>query len=258
MQQEEKLLNVTSDCPYGECDGGGTSLIRKADGNVVARFCKCREEVIKKRRLKFANIPEEFKDIKVNDFLTDIYSDENKKYALNAKRLAIGYIKNYQKIKQTGKGLFFYGEAKGSGKTRLAVSVGNALIKSCNQSVRFLTTINLLNKIKASFDDNEISTDKLIYELTEIDVLILGDIGAEKPSEWVNNIFYTIINDRMSAKKITMFTSNTNVEALNLDERIKSRIDKMTIPIKMPEESIRHRLSQRENEELLEMMLGGV
>lgn len=255
IQETEIILNATSECPYGNCDGSGTSLIRRRDGSRGARWCKCREDLIKARRLKFANIPEEFKDIKVNDFLTDIYTGENKILAINAKKIVIGYIKNFESIRRTGKGLFFYSDKKGSGKTRLAVSVGNALLNKYNQNVRFLTTIALLNRIKASFDGDEI-TESLIYEMSSVDVLILDDIGAEKPTEWVNNILYTIINDRMSAKKITIFTSNTNTEALSLDERIRSRIDKMTIPIKMPEESIRQKQSKSENEEILKMIMG--
>ncbi len=250
----EKILNATSKCPYNECDGYGISVIRLKDGSRKARPCKCYDDLIIKRRIKAANMPPEFENIKVNDFLTDIYSGKNKSLAINAKKIVIGYITKFKSIKETGKGLFFYSEKKGSGKTRLAVGVGNALIKNCNQTVRFLTTIALLNKIKASFDSEE-STEGLIYEMSNVDVLILDDIGSEKPTEWVNNILFTIINDRMSAKKITIFTSNTAVELLNLDERITSRIGKMTIPIKMPEQSIRDKQSRAENEAILKLIM---
>jgi len=40
-----------------------------------------------------------------------------------AKRVSINYVKNFEKFKEEGKGLYLYSEMRGAGKTRLAISI---------------------------------------------------------------------------------------------------------------------------------------
>ncbi|MGL4791894.1 MAG: ATP-binding protein, partial [Anaerotignaceae bacterium] len=118
-----------------------------------------------------------------------------------------------------------------------------------------------LDEIKNSFTSkNEDSEDKedyltLIKEIKEIDVLLLDDFGVERNSEWVNEIFYSIINDRMTSRKITLFTSNYKMEELPYDSRIINRLIKKATPIEFPDESIRLRLAMEENEEFINLLL---
>ena len=46
-----------------------------------------------------------------------------------AKIIAKRYVEQFEEIQETGKGLYFYSSVKGSGKTRLAVSIANDLIR---------------------------------------------------------------------------------------------------------------------------------
>jgi DNA replication protein DnaC len=264
-------LTATSsqaDCPLGKCDGNG--FVPIIDGKDRERYasCECRRLLVMKNKLKFAEIPEEFKELRIADFDISKYSGGGRKIAENVKKIAIAYINNFPKMQEMGKGLYLYGEIKGSGKTRMAVSVGNALIRQHNQSVHFVTTINLINEIKDTFDRSnknmvksgdakEATFSKLLRAAKEVDVLILDDFGTEKPTSWVNEIFYSILNDRMTAKKITLFTSNCRVENLLHDHRLVNRIERMAIPIKFPNESVRSMLSRQENEEVMRILLGG-
>lgn len=260
-------MTATSDgidikCPVSKCDGSG--FISKIDIKGVERmsFCECRKLLVMKNKLKFAEIPEEFSELRISDFDISMYSGGGRKTAEIAKKVAIGYINHFDKMKEMGKGLYFYGETKGSGKTRLAVSIGNALIRQHNQSVRFVTTVNLIDEIKGTFDNKanrggEDTYSKLLKAAKEVDVFILDDFGTEKPTSWVNEIFYSILNDRMTAKKITIFTSNCRVEDLQHDLRLINRIERMATPIKFPEESVRSILAGRENDEVIKILLGG-
>lgn len=248
-------LAVLSKCPYDICDGSG--VISKP-GSSDSWFCKCRPSLIMKNKLKFAQIPPEFANLKVNDFQTDIYTDkEAQTLACTAKSIAIAYVKNFAKC--DGKGLYFYSNAKGSGKTRLMVSVGNALIHTQGVGVRFITTNTLLDEIKATFEKSEEgeSYSALIAGLKRCDVLILDDMGAERPTSWVNEIFYGLLNDRMTAKKPTLFTSNCCIENLGYSDRIVNRLFRMAMPVKFPEESIRQALAKQENEDFIKELLKG-
>ena len=249
-------------CPLGKCDG--SSFVPKTDAEGVERYgyCECRKLLAMQSKMRFAEIPEEFRELKVSDFNIAMYSNHNRKIAETVKKIAIGYINNFSTMREMGKGLYLYGETKGSGKTRLAISIGNALIRRHNQSVRFVTTVNLIDEIKGTFDNKanrggEETYSGLIKAAKEVDVLILDDFGTEKPTSWVNEIFYSILNDRMTAKKITLFTSNCRVEDLLHDRRLVNRIERMATPIKFPEESVRSILAQQENEEVMKILLGG-
>ena len=252
---------TSSKCKYGVCDGRGMILSKQEiNGRCydMATPCKCHEELIQANMLKFAMIPEVFTDISVRSFDISLYDKANVDIAIKAKNIVSAYVKQFNDMQQIGKGLFLYSHVRGSGKTRLTISAGNALIKVHKQRTRFITTIDLLGKIKETYDEkSNFSEQKLIADFCEIPVLILDDIGAEKTSPWVTEIFFKILDTRMINKKITLVTSNLSIDELKHDERIKSRLRKMCIEVKMPEQDIRNKLGKSENEELISKLLGG-
>ena len=255
---EKTNFNVTSKCPLGMCDGSGVILLDEHGFNT--KICDCVKLMNKRNKLKFANVPEEFKELKVGEFETDIYEKpESKSLARSAKKWAIEYVKRFEIFKTDGKGLYFYSSEKGSGKTRLMISVGNALINTYNTGVKFVTTNELLDNIRFSFgkkDEERNTYESLMNDIKETEILLLDDIGAERPSDWVNDVFYSILNDRMTHKKVTLFTSNLAMEQLPYNDRITSRIFKMALPVKMPEESVRSKMAMAENEKYLKMIMG--
>ena len=259
-KSEKMTLSAASECPLGLCDGSG--VIYDALG-LNAKPCECVKLLNKQNRLKFAAVPEEFRELKVGEFDTEIYSgDDDKSAARSAKKWAIEYVKRFDMFRTDGKGLYFYSSGKGSGKTRLMISVGNALINMYGVSVRFITANDLLDNIRFSFNKSKEEGEKDTYEalmrdFKAIDVLLLDDVGAERPSDWVNEVFYNILNDRMTHKKPTLFTSNYPLESLPYNGRITDRIFKMAVPVKMPEESVRAKKAAEENEKYLKMIMEG-
>ena len=92
---------------------------------------------------------------------------------------------------------------------------------------RFISIPDLLLKIRLAFKDNsEFTEESIISEFTEESFLVLDDIGVEKPSEWVMQTLYTIIDRRNRDIKQTIFTSNYAIKDLRdrVGERIVSRI----------------------------------
>ncbi len=231
-------------------------MILNAETN-TATLCKCYYDQIIDKKLEFANIPEVFKDLTINSFRIDLYSkDESRQKAMVAKKMAANFVKNFETFQEEGKGLYLYSNIKGSGKTRMAISIGNALMKVKRVGVKYTTTIDLLDEIKKTFDkDSKVTESDLINSIRKIDVLILDDVGVENPTPWVKSIFYSILDGRMDNNKITIFTSNLSMDELQHDDRLKSRIEKMALPIEFPEESIREKIAKSENEELQRLLL---
>jgi DNA replication protein DnaC len=145
----------------------------------------------------------------------------------------------------TGKhGLYIWGGV-GRGKTWLAVALLKELIKTLDvareissssltndinqfrKMYRFISVPSLLMEIKSSYDINSSLTEQgIIQEYTKIPVLILDDIGSEKPTEWVRERLNMIIYERNLRGLKTIYTSNLSPDELQerLDERITSRI----------------------------------
>ena len=240
-------------CPYSVCDGSG--YIARGD---TVYLCRCHEQQEIDRCFRSASIPDEFTGLTIASFDVGLYRlDESRKRAAEAKRIAVNYIREYRKIQDMGKGLYFYSEKAGSGKTRLAASIANALVKTYTARVKFITTKDLFSEIKNTWNKEvQITESELIDALRQVEVLILDDIGVEKESTWVEETLYAILDNRMAAKKVTIFTSNCTIENLQHHNRIKSRIERMALPVWMPEEEIRKDLARAENEQLQQLLLG--
>lgn len=231
-------------------------------GYVAMRECGC--GYMQRRRIagkmKFATIPKEFEGHTVDNFKTDCYSSEaDRELAEMAKLIAKKYVEQFSEIQEEGKGLYFYSSVKGSGKTRLAVSIANDIIQEKMIAAKFATTIQILDQIKATWGGdrkNEETEQKLIHDIVSVPVLIIDDIGVEAVKDWINERFYNILNGRMIEKRITIFTSNCKIEELKFDDRIINRIVKMALPVQFPNESIRTAIARKENSDLLDRLLG--
>ena len=241
------------------CNGSGM-IPYIENGLDYAKPCKCREELILNNKRLFAEMPRQLKDLKLKDYQVDIYDfDKDKVLAVQARKMSANYIRVFDKMKEKATGLYFYSKTKGSGKSRLAVGIGNALIEMYRARVKFTTTTRLLEEIKATWSGGEIegmNTSQYIEAIKNVDVLILDDIGVERPKAWINELFYEIINQRMLNKLITIYTSNCEIDELEHDERIRSRIKGSVFPIKCPEQDIRVKLKEIENVEIEKLLLG--
>lgn len=217
------------------------------------------DDQILNKKLEFALIPKEFKDLAVKDFDVTIYQEHNSTMkAQTARRIAQQYIAKFELMKELGRGLYFYSETAGSGKTRLAVSIGNALIKYKKQTVRFITTPDLLGKIRDSWKGkSENSEDTLVQEFVNVPVLILDDIGVEGNKDWIDNIFYRIINSRLTGGRVTIITSNIPMDKLGFNHRLINRLEEMVMQVDMPEESIRSQKAKSKNSIMLQELMGG-
>lgn len=243
-------------CPI--CHGTGWVISFDGDNQPYGQECECgiRKKEIHKSRLQFAEIPESFKDVRLDNFKKYAYKKQESQDMIVDVAKAVRYwLQNLESMKERGIGLYFYSGTRGSGKTRLVASIANELIEKYDTQVKFCTSIQILQEIKETWGkkrDYEYETEKkLIDTLSDTDVLIIDDFGAEQEKEWVEERFYSIINGRYVNRKVTLFTSNASLEDLKYDERIKNRIKERALQIPFPEESVRETLANNLKEELI-------
>lgn len=149
-------------------------------------------------------ISKRLKDYNFDNFkVTDI----NKKVVEIAKYYTNKCIENKQE-----NGLIITGDS-GVGKTYLAASISNQLIEK-DKLVLIGRLTSLLDMIKETFRDNSKSENELIELFSNVDMVVIDDLGTEKISSWALDKLYTIIENRNENKLPIIITTKFNKEGL--------------------------------------------
>ena len=245
------------ECP--ECGDSGWRWVRDASGIPYCEECPCgiRKRIILENQLKFAEIPNVFKDSNFNDLKSNVYLNVESRKVFSQAAQAVNYwFKNLPDMQKKGIGLYLFSSAKGSGKTKTVCSLANEIMKKYQKPVKFTTSLRILDEIKNTWGAKENAEGKLIEDLSRTEVLIIDDFGADSGKEWINERFYSIINGRYIDRKITIFTSNCQISELKYDERITNRILERSLEIPFPEESVREHIAQHLKMKMVQGMRG--
>jgi DNA replication protein DnaC len=157
------------------------------------------------RRLKAAHIPERYLDCTLDAFDPSFKgADASLSRALLTARK---FVEAYP-VDTAGRGLLFVG-AVGLGKTHLAVGVLRRLIQERGVKGLFCDYRELLKNIQNSYNPQVKTTElDLLRPVFAAEVLVLDDLGSQKPNEWVWDTVALILNTRYNEKQTTIITTN--------------------------------------------------
>jgi DNA replication protein DnaC len=187
------------------CDGVGLLRVVNDAGDWVSRACECQEMVRQERRLAAAHIPERYRHCSLDNYVT--IRPKTHASQRDARRTASAFVKEYP-VGTGGRGLLFTGSI-GVGKTHLAVGVLSRLVQERGVRGLFCDYRELLKSIQNSYNPQVHTTElELLQPVFAAEVLVLDDLGAQKPNEWVWDTVALILNTRYNDKLSTIITTN--------------------------------------------------
>jgi DNA replication protein DnaC len=219
MSTELPTSNV---CP--NCNGSGWELAEVGKG---VRRCRCLESARVERLLAEARIPKRYEHCDLDSYVT---RNESQK---SAKIWVQRFLDKYPRVDN---GLLFLGTC-GVGKTHLAVALLKQVVKEKGDGGLFYDFRDLLREIQASWNSvSQTSEWDVLRPVLDARILVLDELGANKPTEWVRDTIAHIINCRYNDKRLTIFTSNF-----------------LDVPTKTGEETLTDRIGVRLRSRLYEM-----
>jgi len=186
------------------CEGSGLRVVEE-DGRLVARPCACRIERRVARMLARARIPRRYEHCTLESFESGFRGADK---SLKSARLMLQRFVEGYPVETDGKGLLLTGDI-GVGKTHVAVGLLKELIIQRGVSGLFYDYRELLKEVQNSYNREVAATELgILRPVFEAEVLVLDELGAAKPTDWVWDTVAQILNSRYNERRTTIITTN--------------------------------------------------
>lgn len=225
-----------SDCK--RCGGTGW-LIAERDGISGAERCECVTDIRTEELEHRAQIPRNYRDASFDNF--DASDPGSRSFLQDALWQIKSYSNEYPLTDKPG--LLIVGPA-GTGKTHLAVAALRQLLARGHEGV-FFDYINLLDRIRASWDQASGASDRAAYRTAlETEILLLDDLGSHRYNDWVQDLVTAIVTHRCNHKLPLIATTNLPDDKIapepnkttledRIGERARSRLFEMCRIVRM-------------------------
>jgi len=200
---------VPEECPL--CGGSGWKTVSAAPGAPLSMTkdrrvtrCDCQLEARRHTLLAAARIPKRYEHCELDNYDTD-FPAANPSLA-EAHFMASAFAEKYGP--HGDRGLLIIGKI-GTGKTHLGVGIIKKLILNKGVPCLFYDYRELLKEIQNSYNAAVQTTElDVLRPVFDTEVLVLDELGAVKPTEWVWDTVSLILNSRYNDQRTTIITTN--------------------------------------------------
>jgi DNA replication protein DnaC len=259
-QNTEESTEEAARCAI--CSGTGWQMVPvEHNGRTVeqAKRCECVRQQQGARLLEAARIPRRYRHCELSNF-------EHQVEFRSLAKAHMASLRFVQEYPLETAGLLLTGPI-GCGKTHLAVGIVKELIAQKNAACLFYDYRELLKEIQNSYNSSvQVTEMEVLRPVFDAEVLVLDELGAAKPTEWVWDMVSHILNTRYNDKRTTIITTNykdlppggaepegrvtraTREETLGdrIGERMRSRLHEMCSVERVEGEDFRIRIKSRE------------
>jgi len=240
------------------CEGAGLRVVQR-DGRQFAEECVCRVQERVARRMGRAAIPRRYEHCTLESYETNFPSSHRSLGAalLRAKK----FVESYP-LETNGTGLLLTGSI-GVGKTHLAVGILQSLVSERGATGLFYDYRDLLKQVQNSYNAQVRETElEVLRPVFDAEVLVLDELGAAKPTDWVWDTVAHILNTRYNDRRTTIITTNyANMAPLvsvtgdggrlreetlgdRIWERRRSRLQQMFVVVEMQGQDFRQKVKR--------------
>ncbi len=230
-----------------ECGGAGMVLTVNAAGVRMARACVCQRAARTNHRVVAARIPLRYQHCTLESCGNQLSRRgpfHEAGPSDRVKRFARGLSGRHRRPRPAD-----YRTRRSRQKPSLAAGLLLALVEEKGAQALFFDYRELLKQIQHSYNPQVNSTElDVLRPVFEAEVLVLDELGAQKPTDWVWDTVALILNTRYNDKRTTIITTNyedrppasggvtaaqraTREETLGdrIGERMRSRLAEMCV-----------------------------
>ena len=196
-------------------NAGYAEVVYKETDESISR--KRSHSAINRLKAKSLLLDETIKTATFENF--NIETDEEKQAFEFAKNLAEFY-------KNGGQGNSFMSGPAGSGKSHLSMAILKSYLESGENTALFVSYSHVVRLIKDSFNnrDSVYTQNNIMSLLTNVDLLVMDDIGSENNSDFSEELLTDVLDGRIS----TIITTNLSSEELRGNANKKGRYNQRT------------------------------
>jgi DNA replication protein DnaC len=152
-------------------------------------------------------------------------SFENYKIECKGQQDACNAARQYVEDFDSSIASFIFSGKPGTGKNHLAAAICNELLLR-GKSVLIITVADIMSAMKETFSNRESTEEQLLNDLSNVDLLVIDEIGMQNESRYEKVIINQIVDRRSSSKRPTGMLTNSALDEMNklLGERVMDRM----------------------------------